>query len=266
MRSPIRVAGDTTSTRVAAPAAAAAVSALPSDRSALADLYGSLASISWTPHFEIAITARRQLGLEPAEAESLNAILISYRRPGLWESISQKRLADRRGVSRTTLNRQLSSLRSKGMIAARTDEAHRPQPHMDATLFYCAEPYLAALASVASRRVTTRSLSLRLYAEANRRFRLFVQEVRAQRWNWEFGSLSSFAEIDGLTDAFASRHGLQSPSEAQRMSLPTRRTAPVLPSPSPDGATTSLHSRGMEVSTCVERVHPAPDSRPGSWE
>jgi len=213
MSAPIRVAGDSTSTGVAAPTAAATVSAHPSDRSALADLYGSLANTPWTPHFEAAIAARRQLGLEPAEAESLNAILISYRRPGVWESISQKRLADRRGVSRTTLNRQLSSLRSKGMIAVRIDEANRPQPYMDATLFYCAEPYVAALARVASQLVTSQSLSLRLDADADRRFRHFVQEVRAQRWLWKLGSLSSLDEIGHLTDAFASRHSLQSPGE-----------------------------------------------------
>ena len=156
---------------------------------------------------------RKSLGLLPGEAELLMAVLLSHRREGVWESIAQDRLARRRGVGRTSVNHQMRALRTKGMVAVRPDDSHRPTLLMNAPYHYCPAPYLAALTKYAAKRAQGFAFRQSLDREADQRFQRFVEEVREGRWEWRLGNLTSKDGLPALVNAFAERHGLRAEAE-----------------------------------------------------
>lgn len=173
--------------------------------------FGSLARMSWAPLFEVALASRKPLGLQACEFELIEAILLSHRAPGVWESVAQATLAKRRGVDRTTVNREISALRNKGFLAVRPDASRRPSPAKMAPYFYCLDPYLAALTKRAAQR-SGAALAQRLHLEADARFGRFVGEVRLLRWDWRLADLGSSPEAtEMIARTFAERHQLRLP-------------------------------------------------------
>jgi hypothetical protein len=169
--------------------------------------FGSLAMTAWAPAFGAALECRRQLGIQPCEAELITAILMSYYTPGLWESIAQATLARRLGVSRPRVNHMVTALSKKGLLATSPDEARRRHPSWNAPLSYCLDPYLAVLAKWTARRSPKFNLCARLDAEADERLNDFVGNVRSGIWQWRLGDrLSGPDTIDVLVRDFTERY------------------------------------------------------------
>jgi DNA-binding transcriptional MocR family regulator len=134
------------------------------------------------------------LGIRASEHEVISGLLLSHRQVGQWESIAQETLADRLGISRSTVNHRIANIRRKGLIAVSPDEPRRPRPHWDAPLRYCLDPYVFALGLCAARRASLVNLAQRLYREADERFDHFLGEVRLGRWEWRLGDLVATSE------------------------------------------------------------------------
>lgn len=175
--------------------------------------FGSLVRTSWVPQFEGALGARKRLGIDPCGAELILAILLSHRKPRVWEAIAQETLAKRRGVSRTTVTKEIKTLRRMGMLAVRPDQSRRPSRWAQVPYVYCLDPYLAALAKYVAEGPREASLQKQLTAEAQARFARFVREVQLGQWEWWLGDLrsSSPREIEEMTRAFAATHQLAVP-------------------------------------------------------
>lgn len=152
------------------------------------------------------------MGIEPSEYDVILAIQRSFWQPGRWVSLSQTELARRRGgIHRTTLNKNISSLRRKGLIAVREDPRFRRGPRRQCTFFYCLDPYLSVLAWLASE-VEQADLAERLRTEAVDRLERFLERVRKGRWTWELDGVQSAPETASwLAETFARRHRLQLP-------------------------------------------------------
>jgi hypothetical protein len=170
----------------------------------------------WAPAFGAALTCRRQLGIQPCEAELITAILLSHRTAGLWESIAQATLARLLGVSRPRVNHMVTALSRKGLLATSPDEARRRHPSWNAPLTYCLDPYLAILAKWTARRSPKVNLCARLDAEADERLNSFVGNVRSGKWQWRLGDrLSRPDTVDLLVRDFTERYAFCGPGSVE---------------------------------------------------
>lgn len=174
--------------------------------------YGALARGGFTPVLTYAQRYRGRLGLSHAQSDVLCAVLGYYRLRDRWPSVGQARIAWDAGVSRPTANGHLTAIRRKGHLATRPDPCHPNRPDQSATLFYCAEPYLACLGRLAAQDVGEGDpeLGLALEIEAEERFRVFMRRLATEAWRWRLGELDTGEghATTTLAQAYAARWGV----------------------------------------------------------
>lgn len=166
---------------------------------------------------------RSKLEVSPAEHLALEQLLYHYREAGCWVSVGQDLLARELGVARPTLNEQLARLRRGGLISSREDPRFgKVAPGRQNTLFYCLDPYLAALALLSAAEAAGLEAE-RLQSEGESRLSGFVSAVSAGQWQWRVGDIASSSDITSaraVEAAFRGRYGLPTVT-----SIPATRVA-----------------------------------------
>jgi hypothetical protein len=197
--------------------------------------YGALAR-GGAPVPTYAWRYRERTGLPHAQWDVLWATLGYYRRRDQWPSVGQARIAADVAMSRPTVNGHLTAIRRKGHLATMPDPRYPNRPGQSATLFYCAEPYLACVARFAAQDVGEGDpdLALALENEGEERFRIFMQRLATRHWRWRLGDLDTDQghAATTLAHAYASRWGV-SFEAARRCELTAHEITGADPSVAP---------------------------------
>jgi hypothetical protein len=153
-------------------------------QSAVTAKFGGLAKNGWGILLPASHRYRRCLGLSASEQLLIDQLLFYYQSPKTWPSISQTLLAAELGSGRSTVNEQLTRLRTLGLVATRESRFGKGS----STFFYCLEPYLAVLAM----REGFDRFDLALWAEGNDRLVRFAEEAEWGTWAWDVADLEMF--------------------------------------------------------------------------
>jgi len=187
--------------------------ARPSSASTAEDRFASLVETGDGVPLVFALRHRRDLGLTHGMFTALLGLLTHYRVPGQWRSFPQELLARQQGIERAGLNVQVTRLRDIGHVAARADLRFRPKRGLDATLFYCCDPYIACLGMRAAQDLgeADADRAQRMRAEAEERLGTFLGNVDGGLgWRWRFGPLDTArgATAVDVANAYTNRFGV----------------------------------------------------------